>query len=250
MASGEAERTESENVRNDRRLYKILKLLIIIIGLLVIGMVLLLTRAENHHKAQTNPTSAVGEAAPTASGSPLKSSEKSLVHETETAVDPFGQKSYVIFDSYYQKTEGYSWQDLYTTLITLLETTPAGEGDAPVFCMIDADYLEAPFFISGLLRADGSKSLTIGLYAKERYYELIEVNESILYDAENGAFFCPDSGMVYRYAPHVMLGFSSSDLSMDAFDFRELPYMKASAENAVTVEQIEDLVTYPGGEGE
>lgn len=160
----------------------------------------------------------------------------------EASWTPVKGESYVIYDSYYQKAEGYSWQDLYTTLITLIETTPLSEGDEALYCMLDEDYLETPFICTCIRRADGSASFTIGLYARERYYSLLTAERELLFDRDSGAFYDPVLGIVYRYAPHVFLGFLAEDQPMTDFSFDTLPFIKASAESPVSVEEIETLV--------
>lgn len=153
------------------------------------------------------------------------------------------QDGYSVLMADYQEVADYSWQDLYTVLLGILRTTPLEAGEEPIFCLPRGMITDTPLYITGVRRADGTEDITVAICEEEKYYVMLSHQGILQIDVKNSAFYDEANGIVYQYAPHVMLAYSASSVDRSVYDFQPIPYRVIGAEERIIVEEIENYVT-------
>lgn len=111
-----------------------------------------------------------------------------------------------IVDSYYQKVEGYTWQDLFSIMASIPQTTPNRGERKPVIALLEYPDIGYPLYFLGLSdEALETASLDLFVLDDGYIYELLSFEDEVFYSAEKNCFFLKNAGKQYTYAPHVLL---------------------------------------------
>ena len=111
-----------------------------------------------------------------------------------------------VVDSKYQFVNEYTWDDLYTLLAGVAQTTTGLEYRKPYMLIVRLDAAWDPLLFIGL-RNNESASTDLQVYAiDEGYlYRLIGFEDEVYYNPMTQFFYLKNAGKKYIYAPHVFL---------------------------------------------
>ena len=126
--------------------------------------------------------------------------------ETEEIIDLTEFEGLQIIDSQYQFVNDYAWDDLYTLLAGVAQTTTGLEYRKPYMLIVRLDAAWDPLLFIGLKNND-STSTDLQVYAiDEGYlYRLIGFEDEVYYNPKTQFFYLKNAGKKYIYAPHVFL---------------------------------------------
>ena len=111
-----------------------------------------------------------------------------------------------VVDSSYQYVNDYAWDDLYTLLAGVVQTTTGLDHRKPVMSIVRVDPSWDPLLFIGL-RENGSETCRFEIYSMDGgyLYRLLSFDDVVYYDPETRFFYLKNAGRKYIYAPHVLL---------------------------------------------
>lgn len=128
--------------------------------------------------------------------------------ETETiaTADPAEFQNLRVLESSYQYVNGYTWDDLYTLLAGVAQTTTGLEHRTPYMLIVRLDTGWDPLLFIGL-KENGSEAGSFSVYVVDEgyLYLLMSFEDEVYYNPDTEFFYLKNAGKKYIYAPHVML---------------------------------------------
>lgn len=163
--------------------------------------------------------------------------------EQEPKPDAISKYFSVVLDSTYTTAENYSWEDLYSLLALITQTTPVDGEKTPVFAMVSVPKSNAPLLLVGKSDYDGNADLEIYVFSEQKIYQLLKTKGNFAIDLKEGLLYDRNADKIYSYEPHNLLETDGALIDKSAFHFEPIPYTNLTEEeNAITVENIRDYV--------
>ena len=126
--------------------------------------------------------------------------------EPEETIDLSQFQNLEIVDSKYQFVNDYEWEDLYTLLAGVAQTTTGLEYRKPYMLIVRLDAEWDPLLFIGLKNND-SDTMNLEVYVIDDgyLYRLIGFDDEVYYHPDTQFFYLKNAGKKYIYAPHVFL---------------------------------------------
>ena len=126
--------------------------------------------------------------------------------EEITEIDLSEYEGLQVIDSSYQYVNDYAWDDLYTLLAGVAQTTTGLEYRKPYMLIVRLDAAWDPLLFIGL-RNNGSAGTDLQVYAIDDgyLYRLAGFEDEVYYNPKTQFFYLKNAGKKYIYAPHVFL---------------------------------------------
>jgi len=144
----------------------------------------------------------------TTTSAPTTMPEKTTVPEKETVSEKTDSAlailSEEIIDSSYQSVNGYTWEEIYSLMVTIGQTSPMDQGLVCGFNLL-YDVHSTPLLLIGRYDPENKVS-DMMLYVAENgnIYELLQMNGVVFYSPSRNVYYVDAADVAYQYVPHVM----------------------------------------------
>lgn len=168
----------------------------------------------------------------------------SAIHRHDPCGD-FSGTSRTVLPSIYQAIPGYTWEDIYVILISVIMTNLPSDHHTPIFTIVRIASLSNPVLIAGFQnRETGEQTCTIYSVENETLYQMHQTTSPISYDPELELLYLEQDNLWLAAQKHVLYEPNFKNITPHA---SELTWYHA-LEHLITSENIHTFiqeVTHP-----
>ena len=151
-------------------------------------------------------------------------------------------------DSSYQYANDYSWEDLYSLLAAITQSSPDRGSMVPAVTVVRLDPDLDPFLFAGFTDPETAVCRYEVLTMDSGYvFKLLTFEDEVFYSAREKAFYLKNAGEKYVYTPHVFL-VEAVDPADWPDDTERLPIHDIS-ETMVSIDTLPSFMLDVSGEG-